>query len=203
MGVLISLSGVNGIGKSTQVKVIESYLKRKSKRVIVTQQLFQYFFLNPIIKILRPASGNNSGVAVKRNKRLMPKVWFIPAFIDIWMGYLFRVRPLLGRHDYVIADRDYTDMWVSLLYYGFMPDWAFKLLLKVLPRPNFNLLFLAKPETVEKREVGFAKSYYREQMKLYEMLIRKSGNIQINADLPKKTVTREIIRIIESIESKK
>ncbi len=200
MGLIISLSGVNGVGKTTQVETIVSELKKRNKKIIVTRIMFQYFFLNPIIQFLKPASSNSTGKITHRNTRMLPKLWFVCAFLDIWLGYLIKVLPMLKKYDYVVADRNYADMWVSLLYYGFLPNWAFIPSLKLLPRASVSILFLADPAVIEKRESGFSHNYYKEQTRIYQLLKEIPNTILIDANLHKKDVTRKIIRILDKID---
>src|SRR3989344_4882802 len=104
MGILISFSGIDGAGKSTQIDLLSKYFKKRGKTVFKTEEMFGYFLLKPIIKILRLSNGSPKGGPVTRNKKYLPKLWFIPAFIDIWIGYLFKFKFLSAEYDVVIAD---------------------------------------------------------------------------------------------------
>lgn len=169
MGLLISFSGYDGVGKSTQVELLSKYFKSKGKKVYVTEEMFGYFLLRSIIGLLRSVTGSQSAGPVKKNKNLLPKLWFIPAFLDIWLMYFFKIRPILKKYDFIIADRFYTDIWVNLLYYGYLPKWAF-ILVKLLPKSDISILLMVDPEIVLKREREFSTSYYRVQSKIYKLL---------------------------------
>lgn len=199
MGKLVSLSGVNGVGKSTQVEIIRKKLLSMDKSVLVTQQLFRYFLLVPIIKLLKPSSGSSSGPAIKKNKRIILKIWFVLAFVDIWIGYLVKISPLVKKYDYVIADRDYGDLWISILYYGFMPRWAFKPLIGLLPKADVNFLFIVQSKNVEKRETGFPKQYYSDQIRLYKMVVNKKNTVIIDANRSKKEVSKIVLSALNKI----
>lgn len=192
-GRIVSFSGIDGAGKSTQVKLFSQYLKSKKKNFIATEKMFTYFLLGPLVKILRKSTGSPSGGPVRRNKRILPKFWSILAFIDIWLGYIFDILPLLFKYDIVIADRFYVDIWANLLYYGYLPKWAFGLV-KFLPRADSQFLFEVKPGTVRKREDDFPLKYYEEQSKIYKHL-SKLGNFQVlDANMSPKKVSSEIIK---------
>lgn len=196
-GYLISFSGFDGVGKSTQINLLSKYLKSKGKKVYVTETMFGYFLLKPVIKILRPATGSLSLGPVKRNKNFLAKLWFIPAFIDIWISYIFKISPMLNKYDYVIADRFYTDIWANLLYYGYIPDSAFKVFIKLLPRPDIAIMLSVDPKLVLKRESEFPPAYYQEQAIIYQQLSHQINFYQVNAGQDPKIVFLKIKNLLK------
>lgn len=193
-GFLVSLSGFDGVGKSTQVKLLLKYLEGKGKKVKVTEAMFGYFLLKPLVKVLRRATNNVHGGPVKRNKSILPKLWFILAFIDIWVSFIFKTRSWTGKYDFVIADRFYTDIWANLLYYGYLPDWAFAFFVKLLPKPDIAFILRAKPNIVLKREREFPNRYYNEQEKIYLRLADQVEFNIVDASQSPGVVSREINR---------
>lgn len=194
---LISLSGIDGAGKSTQVTLLSEYLKKEGFKVHVTEEMFGYFLFKPIIKYLRSATGSPNGGPVKRNtSSSMAKLWFIPAFIDIWASYVFKIRPKMNNYDYIIADRFYTDIWANLIYYGYAPDWVFDSLINFLPKPTKAFVFSVEPDIVLKRETDFEPSYYKEQAKIYKKLEEKVSCYVINANGEPKEVFKQIKEIV-------
>ena len=126
MGKIVTFSGIDGAGKSTQVNLLSDLLKKRGKSVYVSEEMFGYILFKPIIALLRKATGSPSKGPVSRNTKTLPKYWFIPAFLDIWFSYLFVIRKKKSEYDYIIADRFYTDIWANLLYYGYIPTNVFK-----------------------------------------------------------------------------
>lgn len=196
IGMLISISGFDGVGKTTQVKLLSQYLKNTGKTFHTTESMFGYFLLRPLIKVLRLATGSPSGGPVKRNKKILLKLWFIPAFIDIWLGYIFKIRPLLLKYDFIIADRFYTDIWANLLYYRYLPNWAFKVFVKLLPRSDIAIMLLANPKKVLGREKEFASAYYIEQAVVYEHLASQINFYIIDANKHPKSVLLKIKKLL-------
>lgn len=195
-GLLVSFSGIDGAGKSTQVKLLVEYLRDNGKKVQATEEMFSYFLLKPLVWILRGATGTRGQGPVKKNKSILPKFWFIPAFIDIWASYIFKIRPMLAKYDFVIADRFYTDVWANLLYYGYLPDWAFRVFVKLLPKADIAFMLQVNPKTVQKREREFPPDYYEEQAKIYKRLATRIDSCIINANQDSKTVFKKINKFI-------
>lgn len=182
MGIIISLSGFDGLGKSTQVNLLSKYLKDQGKKVLVTEMMFSYFLLKPFIKFFRSTTGSLPSGPVRRNSNVFLKLWFIPAFLDIWMMYLFKVIPLKGKYDVILADRFYPDIWANLLYYGYITEWAFKFFVKFLPKANVAFMLSAKESVVIKREQEFPLAYYSNQAKIYKEMSTLVKYIIIDAD---------------------
>lgn len=197
MGKLISLSGIDGAGKSTQVKLLANKLQNDGKLVNVGESMFTYFLLKPLVKVLRSATGSPGAGPVKRSTRLLPKFWFILSFFDIWASYIFYIRPKLAQYDYIIADRFYTDMWANLLYYGYLPNWAFGLI-KFLPKADLSLVLLADPKQILTREQEFPPDYYFAQEKIYYQLAQNIKCTIIDANLKIQAVYAQILAALKS-----
>lgn len=197
MGVLISFSGIDGAGKSTQIKLLAAYLKARGKRVYSTEEMFGYFLLAPLVRLGRAISGSPSTGPVKRNKSFLGQLWFMPAFFDIWLGYNFKVRPRLAKYDFVLADRFYTDLWANLLYYGYLPIWAFGLI-KLLPKADRVLLLSLKPEIGRARADEFPLGYFYEQARIYRELADHIDFSTIDANRSAKEVFEEVKEILNA-----
>lgn len=193
MGKLIALSGYDGVGKSTQVRLLKEYLEDKGKKVKVTEQMFGYYLLKPIIKYLRRSTKSPEGGPVARNHSLLPRLWSLPAFVDIWLMYILSIVPQKYNYDYIIADRYYTDIWANLLYYGYIPKAVYYPSLRLLPVPDISITLLADPKVVLKREKEFPSKYYLEQSKIYKDLANNTKTKVIMAGRNQKSVFKDII----------
>jgi thymidylate kinase len=178
---LISFSGIDGAGKTTQIKLLSEFLNKNNKKVLVTEKMFGYFLLKPLISSLRSVTKSPSLGPVTRNKNPLLKLWFIPAFFDIWVSYLINIKPKLKDYDYIIADRFYTDIWANLLYYGYLPKWAF-ILIKFLPKTDYAIVLYANPNNILKREREFESSYYFEQEKIYKLIPKYINVYSVDAN---------------------
>ena len=195
MGQLIAISGIDGVGKSTQIKLLTTALEKQGKTVHTGESMFTYHMFMPLVQLSRKATGLPQKSPVHINTKLLPKLWFILAFIDIWTSYLFIIKPLLNRFDIVIADRFYSDMWANMLYYGYLPVWAFGIV-RLLPKADIALLLLADPKNILTREQEFPDQYYYDQYTIYTRL-GKLLNLQlIDANPPPHQVHEHILRAI-------
>lgn len=197
IGYLISFSGFDGVGKSTQVRSLAKYLESKGKTVKVTEAMFGYYLLKPLIIHMRRATNSASSGPVKRNTSGLLKLWFILAFIDIWFSYIIKINSWKNKYDFIIADRFYTDIWANLLYYGYIPNWGFSVLVKLLPKSDLAFILQTKPNIVLKREREFPTKYYMEQEKIYQRLSDKIHPMIIDASQSPKKVSLEIIEKIK------
>lgn len=197
MGKTISLSGIDGSGKTTQVAMLKDYLEKKNVSYYETEKMFGYFLLKPFISVLRKRTNSPKSGPVTRNKELLYKLWFIPAFFDIWANYLIKVEELKDKYDVVIADRFFTDIWANLQYYGYAPGWSYRQLLKFLPNSDIPFLFEVKPHNVRKREDDFPLSYYKEQSILYKQLGKLRKHHIIDANGSAKNSFRQIKNVLE------
>lgn len=198
MGIIISLSGVDNAGKSTQSKLLVAYFKKNKKKVIVTQFAFGYFLLKSVIAVLRKKTGSPKSGPVKRNTNLLYKLWFLPAFFDIWLGYCLYLLPLKDKYDVIITDRFYTDIWVNLLYYGYIPKLGYDVFLPLLPKPDRSFIFMLKPSIGYKRiNDEFPLSYYQEQVKLYKLLSKSVYSTVINAERTPALIHKELVKLLK------
>jgi len=147
-GFLWAISGPDGAGKSTILDAMPGLLERQIGRAV------SLFHTRPFLFKLRTESG---GAAASRPIRqphsLLPSLMRLGwAWLDYWIGYWLRVRPLLAQGHIVLFDRYVLDYLVDPGIRGIdLPD-ALVRLFRWTPRPHGQTLVLAAPETLLRRK---------------------------------------------------
>ncbi|MEZ4223830.1 MAG: hypothetical protein R3B13_22970 [Polyangiaceae bacterium] len=159
MGALISVSGVDGSGKSTQIDRLARALRARGRSPRVFWHRPGYSAeldaLRSLVRRVRPNSLPTAAAPERRAKAFAnPRtqlVWFCAAVADMALQYGIKVRVwrLFGQD--VICDRYLSDAQVDLrLRFPAVADRfgsAFSLLSLACPRPDLAVLLLV-PDTV-------------------------------------------------------
>lgn len=160
---LISLSGIDGSGKSTQINLIEKALKLENKKVIkLWTRGGNTPGINFVKDLARKILGNKlppSGHSKKRDEMLtigwIQKLWLFIGIIDLIRiyGINIRIHLLLGKS--VICDRF---LWDTLIDFKIMfpkievDRWiVWKILVLLTPTPHKSILLTIPEDVSEKR----------------------------------------------------
>ena len=162
-GILITFSGLDGAGKSTQIELLEQRLAVDGWRPVVLWTRVGYTGLfNVLKKGLRFMVGERippPGKSVSRNRLFarpwVTRIWLAAALLDLIRVYGVQVRfwRLCGRS--VLCDRY---LWDSLLDFrvnfpneNVEKGWLWKLLVRVTPQPDVRFLLLVSVEESARR----------------------------------------------------
>ena len=169
--ILVSFSGVDGSGKSTQINLLRERLERDNKKV-VTVSLFNYFLLKPLISMGRARLKDGKSGPVRKNRNLILRLWFGLALIDFWVIYALRVGLLRRKYDVILADRYFHDLAISMTYYGYMPKVLLLSFVRLLPKADRQILLSVDPALAHKRSGEFSIDYFKEQARCYETIAK-------------------------------
>jgi thymidylate kinase len=92
-------------------------------------------------------------------------------FLDHWVGYIFKVRPALGRANFVIFDRYFHDVLVDPRRYRYGgPLWYAKFLAGMVPEPNVVILLDADEHSIAARKCEVPLLEIKNQLHKYRAL---------------------------------
>jgi len=149
---IITFSGTDGAGKSTQIKLLSVYLEsnhRKSKIVWARGGYTPLFsFIKKILRILLakkiPKAGPNYSRSKMFEKKSISSTWLIAATLDLFLFYGVYVRALSLLNFVVICDRYIEDTEVDFRR-NFSSDFSpksmlWKMLIWSMPTPRKSFL---------------------------------------------------------------
>ena len=148
---LISFSGIDCSGKSTQIEKVSRYFNEKNRVKIIWSRGGYTVLFNFIKSILRkssvgvlPESGNSLRRSSLFKKKIVIIFWIYLSLIDLFMLYaiIFRLLSFFGY--VVIADRyiwdTYIDFKIKFSNDDFKRTFFWKLLLFCVPKPDYSFI---------------------------------------------------------------
>lgn len=162
-GLLVTFSGLDGAGKSTQIELLIERLRQRGREPAYLWTRGGYTpLLEFLKKLLRrlpgravPPSGNNPQRARAFRRRWVRRLWLTLAQLDLLWVYGVQLRWRRGRGQIVICDRY---LWDTRLDFRLnfaqenVPGWRlWRLLARVTPRPDASFLLLLPVEESVRR----------------------------------------------------
>lgn len=207
---IISIIGPDGVGKTTQIELLISYLNEKGIKYESEWLRFNHMLSLPLLAIARLMglseiitleSGNRLGYHYFYKSKIISSLYAFLLFLDTMINTFFKVYiPVFIFKRNIIYDRFIYDTMVDLMvstgiYIG--ESFSGKLFLSLIPRNSISILLITDVETLRQRrdDVMYDKAL-EQKIDRYHKLSEKFNIPVVDANQPVENVHKEILKKI-------
>jgi thymidylate kinase len=162
-GLVVAILGPDGVGKST---VISGMVEPLGMAFRCRHRIFHW---RPNVMAPKPDMGPVPDPHGKPARGTLASMLYLSGFfLDYWVGFLFRVRPLIAKSNLVLFDRYFHDVLVDPRRYRYGgPDWFARFLSRLVPEPDLVIVLDTDTESIRERKCELAREEIDRQRKAY------------------------------------
>lgn len=202
---LITFSGIDGAGKSTQIDALCAAMRSAGMRVRVVR------FWDEVARLVRfrqaasvgifksdPGVGTPDSPVVRRDKNV--RSWFMTcARLCLYMADAFSLRAVVAKapqsdDDALVFDRYIYDELANLNLKNPAVRIYVRVILALTPRPHISYVLDANPVEARERKPEYPIEFLHVSRKSYLTLSRMIGGVKVIGPMPIEEVKREIMK---------
>ncbi|KKP98002.1 MAG: Thymidylate kinase [Candidatus Moranbacteria bacterium GW2011_GWE1_36_7] len=145
---IISISGLDGSGKSTQIELLKNYLESQGKKVFYFHAV-QFSIANVLNNQQSTVNGQQETKSVTKAGWFKIQLRKIALIIDLMRFSLLRNKLRNSGFDYILSDRYFYDNIININY---LSHQSYMSSVNFVPRPNFAFYLQTDPNEIIKRD---------------------------------------------------
>lgn len=196
-GIIVSLSGPDGVGKSTTLNSLKESLT--GYEIIIRN------WRPGLLKSLHSLVGKKPAVIHTDAGLIIPRrkagryqfIRYLYYWIDFVLGYFFKDRQELKNSKIICYDRSYLDVFVDPVRFGLKDSKLSRFLFKRVPKHDLSILLYDLPAKIYKRKPELSLDVIQNQINAYFNLVKGHLiNTVIEIDAPPAMIANRLKDLI-------